>query len=303
MGHRWRLAVDIYSLGASIDILVEADPDCFITQTDFLSKFNKFPNVYRPSVYKQTVTAFNPSECAHTCMVESNFTCLGFDYCETAVSETGGDRLGSCFFLQDRLISAGSSEQSGRSSQKPQAGSMAPPNKSTGCDHYSRSYLADFTRIEYRKIDDGQLIDCTAFQFCFDPSSSGPMQSCTMIESKPTGDPNDYRVVVSQNENGETVFEGRFFKPDENCHLFSLRRDSSEAHLRELALGSMTKEEYEADREAKIRSNGISLGGAIVLYFGVTILFALLAFGVCYAENNNEYIRQKIERVQLLLHI
>ena len=204
---------------------------------------------------------------------------------------------------------------------------MAPPNKSTRCDHYSRSYLADFTRIEYRKIDDGQfnklkttlfeghsvdrcaklcageLIHCTAFQFCSDPSSSGPMQSCTMIESKPTGDPNDYRVVVSRNENGEIVSEGRFFKPDENCHLFSLRRDSSEAHLRELALGSMTKEEYEADKEAKIRSNGISLGGAIVLYFGVTSLFASLAFGVCYAKNNNEYIRQKIERVQLLLHI
>ena len=59
----------------------------------------------------------------------------------------------------------------------------------------------------------GEPIDCTAFQFCFDPSSSRPMQSFAMIESKPTGDPNDYRVVVSRNENGEIVSEGRFFKP------------------------------------------------------------------------------------------
>lgn len=326
------IITDIFTIGDSINQnKIKPDLDCFIAQRDFLSKFNKFHDVFRPNVYKRTSNALNPSECAHSCMVESSFNCLAFDYCQPNQVDNHGSQLSTCFYLDERRIYTGADSDQHEAitnnvdNNKKQQGN----NKSeTGCDHYSRSYLADFLRIEYRQIDDNELsklktssfegrsvdqcaelcvdtlFDCSAFQFCFDPTAEGAKQNCIMIESQPqVSDSMDTQVVLDETKDGQIIKAGKFFTISHNCHVFSLRKDSNEAFRRDLALNSMTNEEFEANKKAKVSDGGLSIGGGILLYFSLTFVFAAIGCGIVMAKQHNDYIRQKIERAQLLLGI
>lgn len=322
---------DIYTIGDSMNNIIEVDSDCMIMQRDFLSKFNKFQNVIRPDFYKSSSNAFNPTECAHSCVIETGFNCLAFDFCSTDSSKSSS-QINNCFLLEDRQIftGIGSLQKDNNSSAIKQTNGDFKTG-ATGCDHYSRSYLADFLRIEYRQMDDkemlklktsvteghsvdqcadecvNQLNDCTAFQFCFDPDvREGAMQKCTFIESKPEaandGIGND--VVLDEKDGFRVVKASKLFVPNGNCHVFSLRHDASEAHLRELALNGMTKEEMEANEERKkVLSSGLSVGGGVLLYLSVTVIFAAIGCGMVLIKHHNHYVGQKIERIQLLLGI
>lgn len=335
------IITDIYSIGESMSNIIELDSDCMILQRDFLSKFNRFQNVFRPNIYKKSSKAFNPSECAHTCIIETDFKCLAFDFCSASESSTNSVQIDSCLLLEDRQIYTGiggvqkAQTPSSANKQIPTSDNKKQQQQvATGCDHYSRSYLADFLRIEYRQIDDSemsklktsiiegrsvdqcadecvnQLTDCTAFQFCFDPDiREGAMQSCTFIESKPEGAMYDNgssntNIVVDEKDGGKVVKASKIFVANRNCHVFSLRHDASEAHLRELALNGMTKEEMDTnERRNKVSSSGLSIGGGILLFLSVTLIFSAIGCGIVIVKHHNDYVRQRIERIQLLLGI
>lgn len=336
------IITDLYSIGESMGNIIELDSDCMIMQRDFLSKFNKFQNVFRPNIYKKSTKAFNPSECAHTCVIETDFKCLAFDFCSTSEGSSTKQsvQVDSCLLLEDRQIYTGIGDTQ-NVQQSPSANKQIVSNDdkkrkkkqqqqvATGCDHYSRSYLADFLRIEYRQIDDSemsklktsiiegrsvdqcadecvnQLTDCTAFQFCFDPDiRDGAMQSCTFIESRPEEGTQNTNIVVDEKDGGKVVKASELFVANRNCHVFSLRHDTSEAHLRELALNGMTKEEMETNEKLnKVQSSGISIGGGILLYLSVTLIFSAIGCGIVIVKHHNDYVRQRIERIQLLLGI
>ncbi|GLJ59019.1 hypothetical protein SUGI_1488570 [Cryptomeria japonica] len=250
------IITDVYTIGESVNQnTIKPDLDCFIAQRDFLSKFNKFRDVFRPNVYKRTSNALNPSECAHSCMVESDFNCLAFDYCQPNQADGHEGQLSTCFYLDERRIYTGAESEkyeaittntNSTDKTKKQQGN----NKlETGCDHYSRSYLADFLRIEYREIVDAELsklktssfegrsvdqcaelcvdtlFDCSAFQFCFDPWAEGAKQNCIMIESKPqVSDSADTQVVLDQTKDGQIIKAGKLFARSENCNVFFTKK-------------------------------------------------------------------------------
>lgn len=332
--HRQECVItDIYTIGEAMNNIIEMDSDCMIMQRDFLSKFNRFQNVFRPNIYKKSLNAFNPSECAHSCVIETGFDCLAFDFCSIDSSKSTSNQLDTCLLLEDRQIytGIGNAQKGTSSANKPTNGDSKQSTGATGCDHYSRSYLADFLRIEYRQIDNSEMLklktsvteghsvdqcadecvneltDCTAFQFCFDPDiREGAMQKCTFIESKPEGTNDDKSrdVVVDEKNGGKVVKASKLFVPNENCHVFSLRHDASEAHLRDLALNGTTKEEMEANEERnKEMSSGLSIGGGILLYLSVTVIFAAIGCGIVMIKHHNDYVRQRIERIQILLGI
>lgn len=319
------IITDIWDIGSKISSnSIEQDLDCLIAQRDFISKFNKFSGVTRPNVYKKTANAFNPSECAHSCVIETDFNCLAFDFCEQTSSTDNNQQQATCFYRDERFIFTGAEDTSAIVDKlKP------TKNSNKGCDHYSRSYLADFNRIEYRRIKndfmsklgknliEGNSVDqcadkcvndfnqCTAFQFCFDPKSKNALQSCIMIDGRPEGlSNNDTQVIIDETGGGDVVEAGKIFEPDENCHIFSLRKDSSEAHLRELALNPKSVEEVAQDKIGKKTTNpGLSLGGAFFLFITMTIVFAAIGCGLLIARDRNEFVRRNFERVQILLRL
>lgn len=321
------ILTNIYNLAALDDSAMEKDIGCFIAQRDFVSKFNRFPEVYRPQLYKASALAVNPSECAHTCMARTDFNCLAFEYCPT-----GRDiEKPMCFYHENRNLPAKKVPAQTEASTGTDASSgpakTATSKIATSCDHYSRSYLADFVRIEYREIDESvlnelrtsqltglsvdrcaefcaiELIDCSAFQFCFDYNQEHKtMQRCDMIVGKPKGaQAADLEVVIGGD--GRVVRAGKLFKTNQNCHVFSLRPDSSEAHLRELALSSLTTRELDAREKAESgkSSGGLSIFGAILLYLSMTLVFAVIGCGVLLAKQHNRFVAAKFERVRILL--
>lgn len=331
------IITDIYDISSTITkSMIEQELDCFIAQRDFLSKFNKFPNVLRPNIYKKSSEAYNPSECAHSCMIETNFNCLAFDYCESDQR----NEMATCFYLDTNNIS---SEEISAKKIPVQTSSNNNQTK-RGCYHYNRSYLADFSRIQYRKIQDDEMLklktmtiegrsvdqcadicineltDCTAFQFCFNSENSfqgGVMQNCTMIESKPKDSETNYQIVLnhttstdglSDGGQDEVVSAGKFIIDNDDCHLFSLRRDSTQAHLRDLALNSMTYDEF--NNKGKNRNGnggsagsgtGLSIAGGFLLYFCLALISAAIGCGICIAKHRNHYVRKRIERIQMFL--
>lgn len=315
------MITNVYNLEqAKRDGQIVQDSDCFIAQRDFLSKFNEFANVLRPSVYKKTSPAHNPTECAHSCVVESDFNCLAFDFCRGG-QQTAND----CYYLDSRIIYTGSSNGStptGRSATTTKIDKTL--KQPTGCSHYSRSYLAEFTRIAYRQVNESQLIklkttifggqsvdkcadiclnelaDCTAFEFCFNPDAKdGPKQQCTMIESRPDGqDAREFRIV--QDSEGNIVEQGKFFTTSVDCHVFALRRDTSEAHMRDVALESLSPAEAKARGNQAGGGGGMTLGSALMLYLTTTAMFAVIGCGLVLVKHHSPYFSDRYDRFKAL---
>lgn len=298
--------------------MVEQDPECFIAQRDFLSNFVKFSNVYRPQLYEALDNSVTLSDCALGCVSQTDFRCLAFDFCQQPDEKgrliTNGP--GWCYYHKNR--------NAGFQNIQPASG----PNKTgvepfggvqtTGCSHYARSYLGDYNRVEYRRLAqdvlqemktnqiDGQnvfrcaemcsseLIDCTAFQFCFNSASEGAKQVCTMIESKPADKSLEDMSAIIDEGSGKVLKAGKYLEHDTNCHLFALRRDSSEAHLRDLALGgTMTVAEQEAEARRKVSAGSMSL---FWLYVVVSLVSVVVGLGVSFVRENKDTIGQRIRQ-------
>lgn len=306
--------------------LVELDPDCVIYQRDFLTNFHQIPNVKVPREYVKKVQSHGASECALFCMQESETTCLAFDYCTsptaTSTDSDNSDLAGDCYFLRDRNFDKLDEETT------LDLPSTKTPNQHSNntCSHHSRSYLADFLRIEYREINydylkqlkysqrEGQSVykcaeicaletdDCSAFQFCIDPTShtSGLIQTCILIESKlPTGNSsegNPNQVVIDESADNEVVSSGKMLFGNKNCHVFALRSVTIEARARELIfnpklIGGHHKSELD---DGTIFSASMSTGRTVMMFFTILLSSATLTYGLLVARENQEYLRQQV---------
>lgn len=322
-----------YALG-----MVEQDLDCFIAQRDFLRNFNKFDNVYRPQLYQKQSEAKNPSQCALACVAETEFNCLSFEFCAPLAATGAARQDHTCFYHAQRHpgdIYDNVSVQ--RWTRGAVAGSGAPP---PACDHYERSSLADFVAVERRQLAGAQLAslrtttyagrsvfecadvcfselgDCTAFQFCLDADvgalegrPGGAMQNCTMIQSRPEPDESgadQFGAIIDGRAGDRLVSAGKYLVASENCHVFALRRDSSAAQLRDLALADvMTLDQRrELDEAGQGQARGALTPAACLLLFACVSLGAtVLGFIVRLAHERNNFIRQRIDRVRLLLAV
>lgn len=306
-------------------ILVE-DHDCFVAQRDFLSKFNRFENVLLPEDYMTKLDISNAAECAYQCYIKSEpgAACLAFDYCTEPNKK---ESTPICFLLRDRYIYSGANSSSTDSSSK-----KPEPYDKSGCDHYSRSYLADFWRIESTEIVPTELsklktnqqsgwtvdrcaeqcalkdIHCTGFQFCLkdqadehgdDKSTSNfHTQSCWLIDAPPREE-----LEVDTDEKGKPRGKGKFIIHSSNCHLFIMRSDASEAELRDLAFNGFKKKDNDNNSQSNNNdsSGGISVLGGLMLYLGVTFLFVIVGSGFVLLKHNSPRFRNQVERLSMFI--
>lgn len=301
--------------------LIERSADCSVSFRDFLANFKLFDNVYAPQVYRrQSKDVMNPSDCALECVSSKDFRCLSFQFCKASKS---------CYY-QDSRHPSGIYDTATTAAKKSNNSTQATP---TGCDHYERSLLADFNQIEYREIEASQLAklrtttfehksvfqcadicanqlaDCSAFQFCFLHKEAGELrpQQCQMIQSKPEQDnqQQQFGVIIDERNHDQVVEEGKFIVKSEQCHLFALRKDTSEAQLRELALpyAVTLQETEELAARAAGASRGLSLMGGLCLFVGIGLVSTVLGFSLSVAYERNDFVRQRVERARLLLGV
>lgn len=317
------IVTNIWDIGSEVSsMFIEQDLDCFIAQRDFLSKFNKFAAVAKPTLYKKYATAFNPSECAHSCVVEADFNCLAFDFCQATDSQPA-----TCLYRQERFIFTGA-DASTRENVK-----QAQRVEEQTCDHYSRSYLADFVRIEHRQLTreaseelsqnllEGYSVDqcadmcankfesCSAFQFCLDiheeysriePRTA--IQKCHLLESKQPNEVVSNQVVVDSTS-GNLIKTSAMLEPSDNCHVFALRKNSQEAQLRALALDATTTDQEIATDAVSASSSGLTFLGGFFLLASMIVIFAGLGFTIVIASNRNRYIRRQFKQLRTLIRL
>lgn len=305
--------------------LIEQDTDCFIMQRDFLRNFDAFENVFRPQVSKKKSVATSPSECALACVSEDSFRCLAFDYCEEPSVVSGKSSKSTCFYQATR-------HQTNIDSAPTNTRTPASSSEGTGCTHYSRSFLADFLHIEYRSIDEKvktqlrsskisgksifdcasmcvtDLTDCSAFEFCFNSDTklqqTGALQSCEFVQGRLSQtELVDLSAVVDESSNDNLVEAGKLLVSSPNCHVYSMRRDSTEAQLRDLAISAETlHDRTEAKRSAANLSKGLTFGSGLLLFVAVALVSSAIGAGLCYAKNN-EFVRHRVERARILIGV
>ena len=281
---------------------LDEDPKCFVAQRDFLSNFLKFERVDRPLAFDRALESSSPSDCATSCLAQPSFRCLSFEFC-TSQSEKGTKKRATCYFRSSR-------GSNGESSATIKTNLSEAPS----CDHYTRSYLADFVRLEGHKFESSQLdrlptsnfegrsvfkcaeicatqlADCSAFQFCFKPEAEGTKQECTMIEGKP--DNGSYKMVTD-NKTREPL-GGSYLEVDQNCQIFALRSDTAEAHLRDLAV-AVTGIDGTHSTDGTREGAGLTLGASLLLFLSITMLTAATSLGLALLRNRNERFRSKLD--------
>ena len=323
-----------FSIGqARKALLLEQDIDCYIMERDFLNNYSKFPHVVVPQFSKaQLEDVGSASECAIRCANQSDFDCLSFEYCPKEASS---------LFNSDRCYL--------QTVRHPGMMRLAVGSESA-CDHYSRSYLADFNRFEYHAISAKhmdkfitntlhghsvfscaekcvtELMDCSGFQVCTtfpttNRDSNGGIngelnggqmrRECTMIQGriKDSSDDRDKSkpVGVVDSKTNEVIKATDWLEYNQNCQVFSLRKNSLKAHLIDLALAGLesTREE-EAEAEAKKRAHrsqgGLTFGGAVLTYLVVTLLSALVGCGyVVLRDTQSQFVRSRWDRLKIIL--
>lgn len=307
----------IFNNSISLDpqIIDDKSQDCLIMQRDFLSNFDAFANAYRAQVYEKKSTAQSESECAYACVAETSFRCLAFDFCSSSNAKS------VCLFQSTRH----------QTNTIAKADTLTAKPVETGCTHYSRSFLADFTDIPYIAINDelkaqlttnrvaGESVfecatrctmdsqDCNAFEFCFNAMAIGKqqaeaLQTCELM--KLTRSELDKLSVL--NEKGKTDEQmgiAKLFTSSQNCHIYILRQDSVEAQLKDMSISSETLfSKTEAKRLAASKSRGFRFGSGMLLYVCVVLLSIGAGSAICVAREN-ELVMQKVERLRIVLRI
>uniref|UniRef100_A0A6G1S4F0 Apple domain-containing protein n=1 Tax=Aceria tosichella TaxID=561515 RepID=A0A6G1S4F0_9ACAR len=182
--------------------LFTADQRCLVSQRDYAQHFMKFADVDPPTGwFGNDLRVLTVNDCASRCVTDTSRNCRSFDYCFDSITNEN-----RCYESEQR--------QPGADHQVSRADTIA----TLKCDHYERSYLAEFTAIELHSIKPdrmkelktssqygkttfecadiclNELADCSAFQFCYQPNSAGNRvaisygQSCIMIQGKPSDD-------------------------------------------------------------------------------------------------------------------
>lgn len=262
--------------------LVGEDPDCSIMQRDFLFKFNEFPNVIRSDKPdKELNEILNPSECAYSCISESDFICLSFDFCTL-------ENKHYCLMMKDRDIYSGSRTDPNKDKKS---------DKITGCSHFSRSYLADFTAEEYEEIKQTKLqtitkeiilgyssdqcaekcmddTDCNVFQLCF-PKGPDSNQEC--------------RLIDRNRDNNITKDD---LTASENCHVYSMLPSVMRARVKGL--------DDETTNDDESNGSGLTIFGGFMLYIGITFVSTIIGCGFLLLKHNNERVRLNLDRIRMM---
>lgn len=345
--------------------LVEADPDCFIAQRDYLVSFSRIEDTPRPLSYRKKLSGTNPTDCALECLFSSEFRCLGFDYCagdkdlsvgaeveESSSAPAGRREADTCFLQQLRYNPSDTvpraEPRSSESTPLPDAAiAMAPAAVVAGssklCDHYTRWYLADFDQFDYQQfapavwtqvpssmylgktvIECGDLCavetsDCIGFEFCFEPAAEVG-QTCKIVKSSlnvllnaslggssstwssPAGD------EATQSSLPTKTRIKRLLKPYINCHVYVLREDSREAHVRFVDRRSSTQEQQQQQRmqlgapaPTIASQSGVSFFGAMLLFVLVSITIATITFGAHLVEERVAQVHLCLDRLRSLV--
>lgn len=285
------IITDIYEINQVIEnqTLIEKRSDCSLMQRDLIYKFNKFENVIRSNNPKQTV-ALNPNECAHKCFEDDE--CLAFDYCNV-------NGVNECLLLATRDIYTGNNDGIDwqRKSEHP-----------TGCDHYSRSYLADFSsRFKYKQIKSDKLERITEYKIegqtsdqcadkCIKDTNCDTFQICFPGGIAPIDEEDHQRCWFIDYDRIHEKIEDTDYETGVNCHVYNLLPEVKRTRSR-----TVFPDASEID-DGKNKS-GLTILGGLGLYLGVTLLMATLGCGFILLRHNNERFRQGIERAQIFLRL
>jgi hypothetical protein len=157
---------------------------CFIMIIDYLSKFHATTDLQldrrllgadseqqQPApaggagVQKAVLRLMSSMDCAEACLNFAEFTCKAFLFCRPDDERVDtGER--DCFMFNDRqVVVAGHLGQQGRAmappSRRPAASDAAARNTSglVTCDHYQRSYVADYLEFHGKRLADTRPTD------------------------------------------------------------------------------------------------------------------------------------------------
>lgn len=296
--------------------------DCIIKQRDFLSNFDAVEDTRPVRVYEKRSSAGSGSECAIMCLSETSFRCLAFDFCRVK------DGSGVCLLQSTRHRTGVGTEP-----QQFQAETMNLSPTETKCTHFSRSYLADFADLPYRAFRDEvktqlktnivsgksifecatscmlELYDCVAFEFCFNVNSvgeqtPGALQRCELI----SGRVSQLKLVdlLASDDKGKSTDKmdvNRLLVNSENCHIYTLRRNSAEDQLRDLAISfEFDSGKLDANSSRASKAENLLLGIGVLLYIGV-VLLSVATGTIFYLTKSNEFVTRKIERIRLVLGV
>uniref|UniRef100_A0A6G1SQY1 Uncharacterized protein n=1 Tax=Aceria tosichella TaxID=561515 RepID=A0A6G1SQY1_9ACAR len=318
--------------------LLTIDKGCLVSQRDYVQHFQKYDNVQVPQdldVGDQLESVITVNDCASSCVTETKFNCYSFEVCSNSETKEkfchkhDHRRAGQLYFTSDPNGNGSNSTTS---------------SKPFSCDHYERSYLAEFTYIEMHQINPArlhrlksseyfgktafdcadiclnELSDCSAFQFCFRPNADKDQiqaggnfgQSCTMIQSKPDGEywqaGSEYVVDDEEPEfvnmtQDDLKLDRNFLDKSDSCHVFSLKPNTIQAHLRSLAMGQ-TMTSHERDQlkhEEAARGVEFSWLGLIMLMLSLIVVSAGAGFALCWARERNDLVRYHMDQVQATL--
>lgn len=129
------------------------------------------------------------------------------------------------------------------------------------------------------------------------------MQKCVMIDSKPEGlTDEDLKVVVRENSTSEELLKvSKLFQQHDLCHVFSLRKDASEAHLRDLALNAISADDYERKQKGSRNSSSFTLAGCFHIFLSFSILSAGFVSALLVARDKSVFIRRHTDNIQALI--
>uniref|UniRef100_A0A6G1S5D3 Uncharacterized protein n=1 Tax=Aceria tosichella TaxID=561515 RepID=A0A6G1S5D3_9ACAR len=330
--------------------LIETAPDCLVAQRDFLGNFVKYPSVYRPQMYKSRSTepVLDPSECALKCIAETDYHCLSFQFCPS-VEGMGGESSSSSSSSAaagGNDMAPGPSYQCYYQATHHLLSEETSSAGNTGCDHYARSQLADYVRVDSSRVRpnildqlktsvytdlsvfdcaskcSNELLDCTAFQFCIHPYGDDdgnegasfshlPVHECVTIESKITpsmlgnSSSSSHETIVDETKDasGLNIQMGDYMTLELDCQVFAMRKDSSQAHLRDLAFGGLIRTTSEKTNDEHLDTGKPSIFGAIMLYLTVATLTTAATCATVILSSKSEYVRQRVERIRILMRV
>lgn len=300
--------------------LIENDEECFIAQRDFVKNYQKYPSIKVPLEYHESRVAESESDCALMCLRQTDGRCLSFEFCARTQQHTSVN----CYLQLERRP-AGLFEE--RASGPPDSSKEeSEPRANITCDHYERSYLAEFNQIQASRVTDQMLSqlrtteykgsltpmecadiclnqhgDCSAFQFCFEPSGKHAL-TCLMIQSKPAEVyQQEHFEVLIDDEKGRPIEPSMYLEYNNLCHVFALRPDTLQSHLRDLAMGNTMTVEAKMLSERLHSASGyirLSWGGYTLLFLSVTLSALVIGLSYSYARERRGLVRDQIDRAR-----
>lgn len=258
-----------------------AKEGCTINAKDVLVDYQRFRDALEPRRYERKYENYSPLECANLCEPASSlradntvFECLSFDICTSVDSGTSYCYLQSSHLLLDDF------EQT-KLAFKPQvADNGTESSLNMKCDHYSKSMLADFTRLKNKKVkgqfevktvgleaercalDCRQSTYCAAFEYCYDQNHQ-PAQSCYYMTADFFHD--------DDKEIGEDLLE-----KSSACSIYILDRQREELGL-DLSLFGQVSEKAAQILDEHGGSIGI-ISSALLSVLGAILVASVIQF-------------------------